>query len=699
MGVGSLDAREGPEPRSPAQQLAALFAELRARKEERDGQLELRQIAAAVHQRMQAVKVQGLPAARDKPYSVSHLSGVLNPERPRPPSRALAYYLAGVLGGNPQQARLAVELVRQNQAQPPRPRAGRREAVVPLLAPAVDAVMAHLPGRGRAGGRGSGERQVRMAAEIALGRAITRYATSDGKEALAVPLLATEGFLASAEVAAGLAEVLTSGDVSSTEVFARRWGEAMPGRKGGRDLTEDARELLGYVRAEGQQLAPLRGLRPADPQVKDHSRPRSATDAAIGMKEQLSGLREELASLAVQAARLGRATRDLPPRVRVQLYDQTPLILRSSNGFVGRRFVFTKLSDFIERERSGYCFVLARPGIGKTAMAARLLLTEPGYIRHFNVLTGEVTTPAAFLKNVCAQLIGAYQLPYDELPERAAYDNGFLTELLERSVTASPHRKVVVVVDALDEAQVRGRLPGTNPLYLPRALPDGCVFIVTARTDALAWRPYLEPECARDEVPIDERSNENMDDIREFIRSQSAGQGIGRYLESHGFDLDQLIGHLAAKSEGNFMYLHHVLPAIEAGGYLADRDIADLPTGLTEYYTDQLERMKGTDDEAWFSWKRPVITALADAGHPLTIREIATAAGVRDMTRVVAIVREWLQFLDSVPVTRDGRGAQAYRIFHASFKEFLLREVGDAAEMDVMDRLHRQARRRFIDDE
>lgn len=694
-----MDAREGPELRSPAQELAALFAELRARKEERDGQLELKQIAAAVHQRMQAVKVQGLLAARDKPYSVSHLSGVLNPERPRTPSRTLAYYLVSVLGGNPQQARLAVELVRQSQAQPPRPPTDRPQAVVPLLAPAVDAVMQHLPGRGRPGGRGSGEQSVRMAAEIALGRAITRYATSDGKEALAVPLLRAEGFLASAEVAAGLAEVLTGGDVSSAEDFARRWGEAMPGRKGGRDLTEDARELLGYVRAEGQQLAPLRRLRPAGPQAGPRSRPWSSMDVAIGMKEQLSGLREELASLAIQAARLGEATRDLPPRVRVQLYDQTPLILRSSNGFVGRQFVFTKLSEFIERERSGYCFVLARPGIGKTALLARLLLDEPGYIRHFNVLTDEVTTPAAFLKNVCAQLIGAYHLPYDELPERAAYDNGFLTELLERSVIASPHRKVVVVVDALDEAQVRGRLPGTNPLYLPRALPDGCAFIVTVRTDAPAWRPYLEPECARDEVPIDERGNENMDDIREFIRSQSAGQGIGRYLESHGFDLDQFIGHLAAKSEGNFMYLRHVLPAIEAGGYLADRDIADLPAGLTEYYADQLERMKGTDDEAWFSWKRPVVTALADAGQPLTIREIATAAGVRDMARVAAIVREWLQFLDGVPVTRDGRGTRAYRIFHASFKEFLLQEVGNAAEMDMMDRLHREARHRFTDDE
>ena len=690
-----MGGREGPEY-SPAQQLADLLARLKAGKVERDGKLPpLKQIASDVQRRMKTAAVQGLATDRGKSYSVSHLSGVLRGVAW--PSPTLAYYLIGVLGGNQRESWRAVELARSLQDQPRDMRRlpGYSQPVRPLLVPAVDAVLRQLPDQGQRDGR----RSVRTAVELALGRAITHYATSSGKAGLAVPLLQPGGFLASAEVAAGLAEVMSSEGPGCAEVVARLWGNALPAGARGRGLTEDASELLGYVRAEARKLAPLRALLPAELQAEWRSKARAFPEVAAGSREQLSRLREELADLAREAAGRSKTALDIPPRIRVQIRDQTALILRSRKGFVGRGFVFSQLSEFIERERSGYCFVLARPGIGKTALLAQLVLNEPGYVRHFNVLTDGVTTPAAFLKNVCAQLIGAYHLPYDELPERAAYDNGFLTELLERSVTANQGGKVVVVVDALDEAQTSGRLPGTNPLYLPRALPDGCAFIVTVRTDAPAWRPHLEPECARDEVTIDERGDENMDDIREFIRSQSAGRGIGRYLASHGFDLDQFTGHLAAKSEGNFMYLHYVLPAIEAGGYLADRDVTDLPTGLTEYYTDQLERMKGIDEEAWFSWKRPVVTALAEADEPLTIREIATAAGARNMARVVAIIREWLQFLDSVPVTRDGRDMRAYRIFHASFQEFLLREVGDAAEMEMMDRLHREARRRFIDDE
>jgi hypothetical protein len=693
-----MGGKEDPEPRSPEQQLGALLAGLKAAKEAREGEtLQLKQLAAAVHRQMRADKTGHLSAGRDRPYSVSHLHGVLNSEKPSRPSPALAGHLASVLGGNEFQVREAVQLATRMRNKPRPPRAAGPRAAAPPLAAAADAIWQHLRGQKRPGEPGPG-RYARMAVEIALSSAVAQFAMADGKAALALPLLRPDGFLTRSEVARELAEVMRSGDLGFAGVFGQRWSEAMLAAAGGRDLTEDARELLGYLRAEARSLAPLRALVPAGQAAAPDSPPRTSLDVAVGPQEQLSRLREDLAGLAAAASRgIGDATRDLPPRIRVQLYDQTGLILRSSKGFVGRDFVFTQLRDFVGRARSGYCFVQAHPGVGKTALLAHLLMNEPGYIRHFNVLTDNVTTPEAFLKNVCAQLIGAYRLPYEELPDRAAYDNNFLTELLERSVTAKRDSKVVVVIDALDEVQTRGQLPGTNPLYLPRALPDGCLFIVTVRKDAPGCRPLLDPECAPTDVSIDERSQANMDDIREFVRVRTAWPGIRTYMGAHGFDADQFIGHMADKSEGNFMYLHHVLPQIEAGGYLADRDIEQLPAGLTAYYSDQLKRMKAADDEAWFSWKLPVITVLANAEAPLTIREIAERAHVRQRARVVALLREWLQFLDVAPATRDGH---PYRIFHASFKEFLLDEVsGGESELELMDRLHREANRHFVGDE
>lgn len=654
------------------------------------------QIAVAVHRHMKADKTGKWPADRDEPYSVSHLHGVLNPKRPSPPSPPLAYHLACVLDGNPRQADLAAELAEQIRNQPRPQRAVGRKAAEPPLAPAADAVWRHLQERKRPGDPGPG-RSARDAVEIALSSVVALYAMTEGKAALALPLLRPHGFLASAEVARELAGVMSDGDLGFTDVFGRRWSEALAATAGGRDLTEDARELLGYIRVEARSLAPLRALGQADPPTAPDSRQRASLDVALGPKERLSHLREDLAGLAAAASRgIGDTTRDLPPPIRAQLYDQTGLMLRSSKGFVGRQFVFTEIREFIGRERSGYCFVEAHPGVGKTALLAHLLMNKPGYIRHFNVLTDRVTKPEAFLKNVCAQLIGAYRLPYEDLPERAGYDNNFLTELLERSVSVSRDGKVVVVIDALDEAETRGQMPGTNPLYLPRMLPDGCVFVVTARSDAQGCRPLLDPACPRADVTIDEHGQANMDDIREFIRVRAAWPGIEGYMRAHGFDADQFIGHMALKSEGNFMYLHYVLPQIVAGGYLADRDIAHLPAGLNEYYADQLERMKGTDDEAWLSWKLRVITVLANALGPLTVQEIADEANVGQRARVTAILREWLQFLDDAPATRDGRPVRAYRIFHASFKEFLLREIGGESELDLMDRLRREASRQFL---
>src|SRR6202035_2306776 len=134
-----------------------------------------------------------------------------------------------------------------------------------------------------------------------------------------------------------------------------------------------------------------------------------------------------------------------------------------------------------------------------------------------------------------------------DLPERAGQDNNFLTEVLERSVSVNCHGKVVVVIDALDEVETIGQLSGTNPLYLPRMLPDGCVFVVTVRSDAQGCRPRLDQACPWKDVPIDEHGDANMDDIREYIRPRTAWSGVKGYMGAHGFDEDQFIEHLARK--------------------------------------------------------------------------------------------------------------------------------------------------------
>ncbi|MGH3222060.1 MAG: hypothetical protein ACRDPY_25735 [Streptosporangiaceae bacterium] len=698
---------DNDEPATSKERLVQLLHDLRGAKENAAGcPLTLTEIAKRIHaRRCRIYKPGDLTPRPKKPPAVSTLWGVFNGVRTSP---ELVYDLVRELGGTHERglrAQELVELIRANPAARPRQKQGD---IAGPRGRTLDAVVACLNAARSRGTETAGKDKLRLAAEIALGRAIARYATSDGRIALAGPLLRPDGFLAQSEIAGILAAALIGRD-TDPHPLGQAWAEAFLAGTRVRDLTQDAVDLLGYIRNEGGQLKPLRALRsaagphePARPALDDEPESGKRT-TATALEQAASKVRAELAGVA-RMMPAGAAMRDLPPRVRVHLYDQTALMTAATEGFTGREFVFRRLTEFIEQDGSGYCFVQAYPGVGKTALLASFVVAHPHYARHFNVLTAGVTSPDRFLKNICAQLIGTYGLPYDRLPGRAAYDNGFLVEVLDRAAHAAGRQKVVVVViDALDEALTRGRLPGVNPLYLPRSLPDGCRFIVTVRKDTDGWEPTLDPGCRSVPVLIDEHGQENMDDVRAYIRSRAEQEGVRAYLWSRRLSVEDFAGILAEKSEGNFMYLRHILPEYEEHGALTDGELAKLPVGLVRYYKDQVERMKGADVDAWFTLRFPVLTVLAKARRPLTVAEITVLAGQDSTHRVLSVVREWLQFLVPVQVTRDGGPRTGYRIFHASFKEFLLKETEEAAQAGtdvgkVRD-LDDEARRRFLDDD
>lgn len=88
-------------------------------------------------------------------------------------------------------------------------------------------------------------------------------------------------------------------------------------------------------------------------------------------------------------------------------------------GFRGRDFVFIEIGRFLADagHSSGYFVLLGDPGIGKSAILARLFedsgqITEGDgdFIFHFNIALQGINTPRQFIGNVCAQLIGRYGL-------------------------------------------------------------------------------------------------------------------------------------------------------------------------------------------------------------------------------------------------------------------------------------------------
>ena len=338
------------------------------------------------------------------------------------------------------------------------------------------------------------------------------------------------------------------------------------------------------------------------------------------------------------------------------------LVDQRTKGFIGRGFVFDRIEELLSGAEfeSGYVVVRGEPGIGKTALAATLIARH-GYVHHFNVAPKNIRSARQFLENVCAQLIVRFELDHATLPPAAGEDSGFLSQLLNEAIDSGPH-PLVVVVDALDEVEDLDLPNAANRLYLPRALPPGVFFVLTSREEA-DYRLDVDHESV---IWIREDDPGNRADIDHYIRAfldQNADAMTPRLAE-WGVGRDEFAHDIAQLSEGNFMYLFHVLPDV-ARGRLAPNTVqgdSTLPRGLHSYYQRHWRDMKDASPERFKDVQRPVLCFLAVSREPVT------ASQLMDWTHlepgdVMGVLREWAEFLN-----QDG---DRYRIYHRSFAEFL----------------------------
>lgn len=361
-----------------------------------------------------------------------------------------------------------------------------------------------------------------------------------------------------------------------------------------------------------------------------------------------------------------------------------PLVDERTRRFVGRGFVFSAIDESLVDPdfASGYVVIQGEPGIGKTALLAELVKTR-GWIHHFNVASLGIRSPRAFLSDVCAQLIVRYRLDHAVLPPAATEDGGFLARLLSEAAAVPDGGPVVIAVDALDEAEDASVRAGVNRLFLPPSLPDGAFFVVTTRP---RYDYQLTVDRRRD-VYLRDDDPQNLEDVRTYIRdSIAAADGrLERQVARLGASLQEFVDVLTEKSEGNFMYLVHVLADIRSGQLspATIERISALPQGLAAYYRRHWNRMRGADPDRFRSYEEPVICLLATVREPVSIRHVvewtrrywATTGRQPDRLEegaVADVVREWREFLDA----DDSEGETRYRVYHASFQDFLKNEVG-----------------------
>jgi hypothetical protein len=363
--------------------------------------------------------------------------------------------------------------------------------------------------------------------------------------------------------------------------------------------------------------------------------------------------------------------------------------------FQGREWLAERVDDFIATESRGYFVLDALVGMGKTAFLASLV-KQRGYLYHFvEQAPGPQGVSQAF-RSLNAQLIlryGLTHLLYGErlLPKSADLPQFFEAALFDAArarIEAKRAEPIVLVIDALDELHAPH---GTNPLAMPKHLPEGVYILVSFHTGTVE----LDVDPPLRTVALVAGSNDNRADVRRYVESALGWPGVVASVARHDIDPKALVETLVERSKGLWIYLHYVLGDVERGEPL---DLRELPDGLWVYYGRTLRRLREAAGGDWY-WHLAVLATLAVAREPLPVPLLRELAAVSASVETLLEITEgpWRPF-----IVREGSSAvPALRLFHASLREFLEGHSGESdrrlakATLDAHDRIAERYLRRW----
>ncbi len=231
---------------------------------------------------------------------------------------------------------------------------------------------------------------------------------------------------------------------------------------------------------------------------------------------------------------------------------------------------------------------------------------------------------------------------------------------------------VILLIDGLDVSPENGGIQDVIPMA------DNLRVVATSRPGDRLARFHSE-----DKVAISETGEVELDEKTQNFAAQNRADA--RAYITHVIDSDKIIAPavrasdkvtpqkyidlLSARSDGNFLYLHHFLLSLREdikNNRVDFLSVEGVPRGLYDFYRAILigRIMRDVSEERWERIYVPVLGVLAVAQEGLTREQIANFARV-ELNQVDSVRKRIGQFLDE-------KEKDKHRIYHGSFSEYLL---------------------------
>jgi hypothetical protein len=380
-------------------------------------------------------------------------------------------------------------------------------------------------------------------------------------------------------------------------------------------------------------------------------------------------------------------------------------IQRLTENFTGREWVFEEIDRWLQQENERFFILTGEPGVGKSAIAARLTQIRDDVAAYHFCRAGDVETVRSgrILRSLAAQL--GEHLPdyghalantinpvhlrievninigsmigsevtgvYIENLKESDPENELdilIRAPLEKLQTIYAERQqeqpalAIILIDSLDEAVTT---TGTNLVKLltqlseSTSLPSWVRFVMTSRPERRVLRGFKSLKL----YELKEKSNESLSDIRWYVNDRVAQPALQNRLQVNQVQLQTLISEITNLSHGNFLYTKLLLNDIEAGQQALD-NLAALPKSIDDIYHGFLCRFS---EEDWSDRYKPIFGVLTVAQEPISEKQISnfTKIDSEDVRDSIRIVR---QFFD----TEIEENKETYSIFHQSLRDYLL---------------------------